>query len=225
MVFFLFLVWLCAHVHVQVFLPLCVWRSEVNISIHCRSSTFSHWTWVLAGLPALSARISTPGSCSGAGHRLWSSCFHSKHRTHWPASQPLSFLTSWKTACLVLRILCIPLSKFTNCFHVFRFTKLCIVWHAHSIFRKEKKALKCVESEKWSYLEKKKELILAHQFMRVKESRQLSVCVCVSVICFSLKFHVSVRRNWIQRWFPHCVSAVRRASVSYYPVHVTRDDT
>lgn len=72
---------------------------------------------------------------------------------------------------------------------------------------------------------KKKELILAHQFMRVKESRQLSVCVCVSVICFSLKFHVSVRRNWIQRWFPHCVSAVRRATVSYYPVHVTRDDT
>lgn len=165
-----------------------------------------------AGLPALSGCWCRPASSrllEGAGDRAVALMLP-QHSTHWTAAQPLSFLTSWKTAWLVLRILCIPLSKFTNCFRVFRFTRLCIVWHAHTIFRKGKKALKCVESEKWSYLEKKKKkLTLAHQFMTVRESRQLSVCVCVSVVCFSLKFHVFVGRNWIQRWFPRCVSAVR----------------
>lgn len=58
---------------------------------------------------------------------------------------------------------------------------------------------------------KKEELTLAHQFMTVKENRQLSVCV--SVICFSLKFHVFVGRNWVRRWFPQCRSAVRSAAV------------
>lgn len=117
---------------------VCVCGPEVNILFHHCSATC--WCKPAPPHPALTSVL---------GIEPWSSCFYSKHYplSHLLAS--LSFLTSRKLQDQQ-EGLCVPLSKFTGCFHVHRRTGPCVVWQVHCISSEGMKALKCIESEKWS---------------------------------------------------------------------------